>query len=93
MVSSQVRPAAWSMRRDGGRLLANRRLFAVADTGVPDGIKVDAEGNVWTGVGDGVACYSPGVGNLLCMFRFVRCWAGHACGAAGWALVRMHINC
>ena len=46
--------------RDGGWLLGNRRLFAVADDGVPDGIKVDAAGNVWTGVGDGVACYSQG---------------------------------
>ena len=53
------------MRRDGGRLLANRRLFAVADTGVPDGIRVDAEGNIWTGVGDGVACFSPGAAPLV----------------------------
>ena len=32
----------------------------MTDTGVPDGIKVDTWGNVWTGMGDGVACYSPG---------------------------------
>ena len=50
--------------RDGGRLLSNRRLFAVADNGAPDGIKVDAAGNVWTGVGDGVACYSRGLSCL-----------------------------
>ncbi|EIE18639.1 calcium-dependent phosphotriesterase, partial [Coccomyxa subellipsoidea C-169] len=35
-------------------LLANKRLFAVPDVGTPDGIKVDLQGNVWTGVGDGV---------------------------------------
>ncbi len=44
--------------RDGGSLLANRRLFAVVDVGVPDGIKVDVEGNIWTAVGDGVAAFS-----------------------------------
>ncbi|KAK9916371.1 hypothetical protein WJX75_001964 [Coccomyxa subellipsoidea] len=50
--------------RDGASLLANKRLFAAADVGAPDGIKVDVEGNVWTGVGDGVAVFSPS-GKLL----------------------------
>lgn len=50
--------------RDGATLLSNKRLFAAADVGAPDGIKVDVEGNVWTGVGDGVAAYSPS-GKLL----------------------------
>lgn len=30
------------------------------DVGVPDGIKVDVEGNIWTAVGDGVAAFSRG---------------------------------
>lgn len=34
--------------------LVNRRLFAVADTGIPDGLKIDKAGNVWAGCGDGV---------------------------------------
>ncbi|EIE26814.1 calcium-dependent phosphotriesterase [Coccomyxa subellipsoidea C-169] len=50
--------------RDGASLLANKRLFAVPDVGAPDGIKVDLQGNVWTGVGDGVAVFSPS-GKLL----------------------------
>ncbi|CAL8467156.1 g6692 [Coccomyxa elongata] len=49
---------------DGATLLSNKRLFAAVDVGAPDGIKVDVEGNVWTGVGDGVAAYSPS-GKLL----------------------------
>lgn len=32
----------------------NRRVFAYADTGIPDGIQVDSEGNVYSGTGDGV---------------------------------------
>ncbi|KAF2002057.1 lactonohydrolase [Amniculicola lignicola CBS 123094] len=34
--------------------LANRRTFAYADTGFPDGIHTDTQGNVWAGCGDGV---------------------------------------
>lgn len=34
--------------------LTNRRLFAVADTGIPDGIKCDMQGNVYSGCGDGI---------------------------------------
>ncbi|KAF8631744.1 hypothetical protein AX15_002224 [Amanita polypyramis BW_CC] len=32
----------------------NRRVFAYADTGIPDGIQVDTDGNVYSGCGDGV---------------------------------------
>lgn len=32
----------------------NRRVFAYADTGIPDGIQLDANGNVYSGCGDGV---------------------------------------
>jgi gluconolactonase len=31
---------------------------------VPDGIKVDVEGNIWASAGDGVHCYAPD-GTLL----------------------------
>ena len=34
--------------------LTNRRTFAYCDTGVPDGIKCDEAGNVYSGCGDGV---------------------------------------
>ncbi|PSR79062.1 hypothetical protein BD289DRAFT_455995 [Coniella lustricola] len=40
--------------------LTNRRLFAFADHGFPDGIKCDMEGNVYSGCGDGVHVWSPG---------------------------------
>ena len=31
----------------------NRRVFAYVDTGIADGIQLDAEGNVYAGCGDG----------------------------------------
>ncbi|KAH7127359.1 gluconolactonase precursor [Dactylonectria macrodidyma] len=40
--------------------LTNRRLFAMADTGIPDGIKCDVHGNVYSGCGDGVSVWSAG---------------------------------
>ena len=42
----------------GAPFLTERRLFAMADTGAPDGIKCDAAGNVWSGCGDGVNVWS-----------------------------------
>jgi gluconolactonase len=44
----------------GQPFMANRRLFAMADTGIPDGIKCDMNGNVYSGCGDGVNVWSPG---------------------------------
>ncbi|ENI05401.1 hypothetical protein COCC4DRAFT_137752 [Bipolaris maydis ATCC 48331] len=44
----------------GQPFLTNRRLFAMADTGVPDGIKCDLDGNVYSGCGDGLNIWSPG---------------------------------
>ena len=32
----------------------NRRVFAYVDSGIPDGIQVDTDGNVYSGCGDGV---------------------------------------
>lgn len=37
----------------------NRRLFAWVDTGIPDGIQVDTNGNVYTSCGDGVQVFNP----------------------------------
>ncbi|GAB1195535.1 hypothetical protein APSETT444_004796 [Aspergillus pseudonomiae] len=45
---------------NGEQFLTNRRLFAMADTGVPDGIKLDMDGNVYAGCGDGINVWSPG---------------------------------
>lgn len=54
--------------RDNEPFLVNRRTFAMADQGFPDGIKCDTEGNVYSGCGDGVNVWSPGgvlVGKIL----------------------------
>lgn len=47
-----------------GPFLANKRLFAFADGGWPDGIKCDMEGNVYSGCGDGVEVWNP-TGTLI----------------------------
>jgi gluconolactonase len=49
---------------DNGLRLGNRRLFASAGPGLPDGMRCDQDGNLWCGFGggegqDGVAIYSP----------------------------------
>lgn len=47
----------------GGRLKGGE-VFATVDAGIPDGLRLDARGNVWTSAGDGVHCFSP-QGELL----------------------------
>ncbi|CAN8097689.1 unnamed protein product [Discula destructiva] len=47
-----------------GGFLANRRVFAFAPVGLPDGIKVDADGNVWSGTGSGLVVWNA-QGTLL----------------------------
>ncbi|KAL8294805.1 hypothetical protein RB600_000663 [Gaeumannomyces tritici] len=37
----------------------NRKTFAYASSGVPDGVHCDAKGNVYAGVGDGVHVWNP----------------------------------
>ncbi len=39
--------------------LANGRVFCVIDNGVPDGIRCDEHGNVWSSAGDGVHVFAP----------------------------------
>ena len=41
------------------RELTNGRLFAEINPGLPDGFRLDTEGNIWTSSQDGVQCYSP----------------------------------
>jgi gluconolactonase len=48
---------------DGG-FLGNKRVFAMPEVGIPDGIKVDGQGNVWAGCGDGVNVWDAS-GELL----------------------------
>ena len=39
--------------------LTNGRVFCTIDKGVPDGIRCDARGNVWSSAGDGIQVFSP----------------------------------
>lgn len=52
------------IRRHGSPFLTDRRVFAMADIGVPDGIKCDMAGNVYSGCGDGVNVWNAG-GSLI----------------------------
>ncbi|KAL6232239.1 hypothetical protein BDW75DRAFT_247322 [Aspergillus navahoensis] len=48
------------MTRNNHLFLPNRRLFAVADSGIPDGVKCDLDGDLCSGCGDGVNVWFPG---------------------------------
>jgi gluconolactonase len=48
----------------GESALGNGRDFAEIDNGLPDGIRVDCYGNVWSSAADGVHCFDSG-GKLL----------------------------
>ncbi|KUF09960.1 SMP-30/gluconolactonase/LRE family protein [Pseudoponticoccus marisrubri] len=48
---------------DGGRL-EDRGVFATIDTGLPDGMRCDTHGNLWSSAADGVHCFAPD-GTLL----------------------------
>ena len=50
--------------RNGGSFLANRRVFAACDVGIPDGVKLDRDGNVYSGCGDGLNVWA-GSGDLI----------------------------
>jgi gluconolactonase len=40
--------------------LTNRRVFAMTESGIPDGIKCDMNANVYSGCGNGVNVWSAG---------------------------------
>ncbi|KAI9732286.1 MAG: hypothetical protein M1818_007606 [Claussenomyces sp. TS43310] len=48
----------------GAPFLVNRRVFAYAGNGFPDGIKCDVHGNIYSGCSDGVEVWKP-TGSLL----------------------------
>jgi gluconolactonase len=41
------------------KALSGRRTFAYADTGIPDGLHTDTEGNLWAACGDGINVWNP----------------------------------
>lgn len=48
---------AFDVSADGA--LSGGRMFAEISPGVPDGLRVDVEGNVWTSCQNGVLCLAP----------------------------------
>lgn len=42
-----------------GSKLTNPRVFADVDSGLPDGFRLDTQGNIWTSAGLGVNVYNP----------------------------------
>ena len=59
--------------------LTGGAVFANINNGVPDGIKCDVDGRVWSSAGNGVHIYAPN-GNLIGRILFHRtanlCWGG-----------------
>lgn len=43
---------------EDGRTLNNGRVFAVIEPGIPDGLRIDSHGNIFTSAGDGIQVYS-----------------------------------
>lgn len=51
-----------------GTTLKNGKIFCVIDKGLPDGIRCDREGRVWSSAGDGVQIFNPSgelIGKIL----------------------------
>lgn len=65
---------------DDGTRLAGRRMLAFCTEGVPDGIKCDTAGNIYSGCGDGVHVWNKRgsligkiyVGSVVANFNFAR---------------------
>ncbi|MCB1332734.1 MAG: SMP-30/gluconolactonase/LRE family protein [Roseivivax sp.] len=51
-----------------GGTLRDAGVFATIDTGLPDGIRCDVAGNLWSSAADGVHCFAPD-GTLLGKIR------------------------
>lgn len=55
---------AYPVADDGRSVAADHTTFATCDSGVFDGFRIDATGNLWSSAGDGVHCFAPD-GTLL----------------------------
>jgi gluconolactonase len=63
--------------------LSGGQQFCKIDKGVPDGMRVDEQGNLWCTAGDGVRIYSPSgahVGTILCPETPANCAFGGSDG-------------
>lgn len=47
-----------------GERLSGGESFATIDNGIPDGIRVDTQGNLWSSAADGIHCFAEG-GQLI----------------------------
>lgn len=47
-----------------GRWLGKSRVLVQIEPGIPDGLRVDVQGNIWTSAGDGIQCFDA-QGTLL----------------------------
>ena len=66
-----TRPATiYAFDIEGGKKLSGRTTFAYSDTGFPDGVHTDTQGNVWAGCGDGIHVWNA-AGRLI-----GKVWAG-----------------
>ena len=57
-----------AFRVDPDNTLHDSRVLAEVSPGIPDGFRVDVDGNIWTSAGDGVHCFTPN-GELLGKIR------------------------
>ena len=53
---------------NGQSLAGGGEVFATCDVGLYDGLRIDANGNLWLSAGDGVHCHAPD-GTLLGKIR------------------------
>jgi gluconolactonase len=58
---------AFKVGEDGS--LSGGEVFLETDIGLPDGFRVDTEGNIWTSAGPGINCYSSD-GDILGRIKF-----------------------
>jgi gluconolactonase len=58
----------YPLNLDGNTVQGRGKFFAQATVGLFDGLRVDLDGNLWLGAGDGVHCLSP-QGDLLGKIR------------------------
>jgi gluconolactonase len=61
----------------GGHTLVDAGVLATLDCGIPDGMAVDVQGNIWSSAGEGVHCFGPD-GALLGKLR-LGCVASNVC--------------
>ncbi|CAM6088849.1 unnamed protein product [Calypogeia fissa] len=61
-------PAIYSFDLDEDGFPINKRMVGIARSGIPDGIKIDDAGRIWTGEGEGIVVRNPR-GKILGVFN------------------------